>query len=247
MTDISISVVMYNNIDEPMQALESITAHMDPSISREIYLIDNSTMQVNIPAERLSSIGACYIKSPRNVGFGAGHNLVLGKISSRYHAIVNPDILVTSDAIGSIISYMDSRPDVGMCIPRVISESGQLQNAYRREITLQNIIERTLNINKERQRYHNMADMDYSHEFQVPFAQGCFLVIRTELLQSLGGFDEKYFMYLEDADLSRRVNAISKVMYYPGAEVIHKWHRDSRHSIRLMLIHAMSLWKYLRG
>jgi len=97
---------------------------------------------------------------------------------------------------------------------------------------------------KGRQAKHTLQHKDYSVPFQVPFAQGCFLVIRTELFKSLGGFDDRYFMYMEDADLCRRVNERSSVMYYPGATVMHAWEKGSHKSRKLMKIHIRSMLSY---
>ena len=89
-----------------------------------------------------------------------------------------------------------------------------------------------------------MQDMDYKKTFPVPFAQGSFLVIRTELFRQLGGFDERYFLYMEDADLCRRVNEVSELRYCPKAEVIHKWGKGSHKNFKLFCIHVKSMIAY---
>ena len=91
-----------------------------------------------------------------------------------------------------------------------------------------------------------MYDADYTQPFQVPFAQGSFLVIKTELLQELKGFDERYFMYMEDADLCKRVNEVSKVMYFPGTTVKHKWEKGSHKNRKLFKIHLNSMKQYFK-
>lgn len=73
---------------------------------------------------------------------------------------------------------------------------------------------------------HELSHEDYSKPFKVPFAQGSFLVCKTDLFKQLNGFDESYFMYLEDADLCRRMNQISDVMYCPYTTVEHRWEKD---------------------
>lgn len=102
----------------------------------------------------------------------------------------------------------------------------------------------TKNVFKKRKSYHSMRDMDYSHPFEVPFGQGSFLVIRTDLWKSLNGFDDRFFMYLEDADLCRRVNENSKLMYCPDAIVIHKWEKESHRNKALFKVHIQSMIKY---
>lgn len=91
-----------------------------------------------------------------------------------------------------------------------------------------------------------MQDMDYEKPFPVPFAQGSFLVIRTELFRELEGFDERYFMYMEDADLCKRVNNVSSLWYCPDTAVIHKWERGSHKDKKLLKIHILSMFRYFR-
>ena len=87
---------------------------------------------------------------------------------------------------------------------------------------------------------------DYSKPFQVPFGQGSFLVIKTELFKRINGFDERYFMYMEDADLCKRVNQVSKLMYFPGATVVHKWQRGSHKNKKLFKYHIESMRHYFK-
>lgn len=180
--------------------------------------------------------------------FGKGHNYIINDINSEYHAIVNPDILLTEDSLSSILMYMDQNPDIGMCIPKIVDEEGNLQNVYREEITLWDLFVRFFfkNIFKNRYRKHTMQDKDYNQPFQVPFAQGSFLVIRTKLFKELNGFDDRYFMYMEDADLCKRVKQVSKLMYYPNTQVIHKWERGSHKNIKLLKYHIKSMIAYFK-
>lgn len=116
-----------------------------------------------------------------------------------------------------------------MCIPRIEDSNGNLQAVYRRELNPIDMIIRMFfkKLFKRRQAYHTMQDMDFTKPFQVPFGQGSFLVINSNLFKSIGGFDERYFMYVEDADLCKRVNKKSELIYFPGAKVIHKWEKGS--------------------
>lgn len=91
-----------------------------------------------------------------------------------------------------------------------------------------------------------MKDMDFTKPFQVPFGQGSFLVVRSELFKDLGGFDDNFFMYCEDADLCRGVNQVSKLMYFPGARVIHKWEAGSHRNKTLFKYHVQSMKYYFK-
>ena len=135
-----------------------------------------------------------------------------------------------------------------MVIPRIVDEEGNIQKVYRREISIQDMFIRMFcsKLFPRKMDEITLQGKDYSKPFQVPFGQGSFLVIRTELFKELDGFDDRFFMYMEDADLCKRVNQKSKLMYFPDTEVIHRWEKGSHKSIRLFKIHIKSMIKYFK-
>lgn len=246
---LSVSIVIYKNYDDAFKAVETIERFTDTEITKAVYLVDNSCASAEESdsfARRVADFGdVFYINTNENLGFGKGHNFVLEMLNSEYHAIVNPDIILKDDAFSEIIGFMKST-SAGMCIPRLTDEGGKLQPIYRREITVTDMSIRMFakKLFKKRQEYHTMQDCNYTKPFRVPFGQGSFLVIKTELFKRLNGFDERYFMYMEDADLCKRVNEVSELVYCPYAEVIHKWEKGSHKSFRLMKIHIESMLAY---
>ena len=251
--DLTIAIVVYHDADAAEEAVRSIEEQTAVSVSKEILVIDNGASEEGVSRESfrtfLSGYGDVrYIPTEKNLGYGAANNLVIPELDSRYHAILNPDVCLKEDAFSKILAYMETHPDCGMVIPRLTDAEGRLQKAYRRELTVSDLLIRYVcpRMFKKRQDFHTMQDMDYTAPFQVPFAQGSFLVIRTALYQKLHGFDERYFLYMEDADLCRRVNQVSKLMYFPGAEAVHGWERSSYHDRRLFRIHLHSMVLYFR-
>ena len=247
MTDLSIAIVAYNNEDDVTKAVCSITEHTALSMSKKIYIVDNSTQENTLSAlaERFPEV--TYVNTGSNLGFGRGHNQVLPLLDSGYHAIVNPDILLTEDSFSVIMDFI-KKQDCGMVIPRLLDESGNLLAVYRRELTVFDMFIRFFLKKgfKKRKAYHTMQDMDYSKPFAVPFAQGSFLVIKTALFKELGGFDENFFMYVEDADLCKRVNACSSLYYCPDTSVIHKWEKGSHKDKSLRNAHIRSMIYYFK-
>lgn len=249
--DLTISIVAYHNYDDILNAVASIEKYTDISITKQIYIVDNSCNaednkdRVEFENSLNQYQDVQYINVGANVGFGKGHNYVLKDINSQYHAIVNPDILMNEDAFSKIIEFMKDET-IGMCIPRIVDEDGELQSVYRRELTVWDMFIRMFMKKHfvKRQNYHTMQDMNYTKPFQVPFGQGSFLVVRTTLLKELKGFDDRYFMYMEDADLCKRVNKVSKLMYCPDATVVHKWERGSHKNKKLFMIHVKSMFAY---
>ncbi len=252
MKKLSISIVIYEDYTDVKNAVESIEKVTPAEIEKEIYLIDNSEHDESDEGEAAfrewitAYADVIYRKSGGNIGFGAGHNLCIKEYDSQYHAIVNPDILLKEDAFSSMIPFMDENPDIGMLIPRILSEEGELQKVYRRDLTPLDMFIRMFcgGHFKKRQDYHTLQDQNYDAVFDLPFGQGSFLLIRTELFKEIGGFDDRFFLYMEDADLCRRVGQKARFVYFPGASVIHKWEKGSHKNKKLFRIHVESMIKY---
>ena len=253
-TKLSITIVVYKKYDDVINAISSLEKWTDDNIKKTVYIVDNGVDVAN-PIERekflefISSYNDVeYLEMPENVGFGKGHNYVIPKLDSEYHAILNPDVVFLEDVFGPVINWMEQNQDVGMVIPKLVDDQGNLQNVYRRDLTVFDLFVRCFKgrLFKKRYEKHVMCDMDYSKPFQVPFAQGSFMVIRTSLFKQLKGFDERYFMYVEDTDLSREVNNVSKVMYFPYAKAIHKWERGSHRNFTLFKYHIRSIFQYFK-
>lgn len=267
MKDLTITIVSYHNEEDVKKAVASIEAHTPSSIKKQIYIVDNaSEKEAANDAGNGGAVGrmkdtekfcsslaeleqqyedAVYLLTGANLGFGGGHNYVMEYLDSRFHAIVNPDIILEEDAFSKLLSFMEDE-SIGMCVPRLVDEEGNLLAVYRRKLTVWDMFIRMFlkGAFKKRQAYHTMQDADYTKVFDVPFAQGSFLVIRTELFKQLGGFDERFFLYMEDADLCRRVNEVSRLCYCPDATVIHKWEKGSHKSRKLFTLHVKSMISY---
>lgn len=249
---LTITIVAYNNYVDIKNAIKSINDNTSTKLNMKIYIVDNGSNISNIKDKKvfLKFISKYknieYIDTKENLGFGSGHNFIINKLDSEYHAIVNPDILIKDDVFSKIIEFMELRKDIGMSIPNIIDIYGRRLDVYRKELTLIDMFIRRFSkrIFSKRIANHTMQYMDYTKPFEVPFGQGSFLVIRTELFKRLKGFDEGFFMYLEDADLCKRVNQISKLMYFPGATVIHKWEQGSHKNLKLFKYHIKSTIYY---
>lgn len=249
---LSICIVAYNNYDDIKNSILSMEKYTSQKLKKSVYIVDNGV--IISKAEDVKEFKkfikqrdyVIYIDVGENLGFGKGHNKVLEVLDSEYHAIVNPDIIFCEDALSKIIDWMDENTWIGMTIPLIIDEEGHRQNVYRQELTLFDMFNRMFlkGLFKNRAKMHTMQNMDYTKPFQVPFGQGSFLVVRTALFKKIKGFDENYFMYVEDADLCKRVNQVSKLMYYPDAKVIHKWAQGSHKNKKLFKYHIESTKYY---
>ena len=91
---------------------------------------------------------------------------------------------------------------------------------------------------------YELRNLNYNLEQEVPTISGCFLISPTNVLKEIGGFDERFFMYLEDVDLSRRVGLKYKVAYTPVATVVHEYAKESYQNKKLLFYHTISAIKY---
>lgn len=252
--DLSVCIIAYHNFDDIRVAISSLEKYTSNKIRKQIYIIDNgSENATKNEKEKIDNIlsrynDVTYIDAKENLGFGKGNNYILPILTSKYHCIMNPDVIFNEDAFSPIIEYLDNNSSVGMVIPNIVDETGNRVAVYRQELTIFDMFIRMFFKNnfKKRQEWHTMQYEDYSKPFQVPFGQGSFLVIKTELFKRINGFDERYFMYMEDADLCKRVNQVSKLMYFPGATVVHKWQRGSHKNKKLFKYHIESMRHYFK-
>lgn len=251
MFDYTVTIVAYRNYSDIKEALRTLTEHTSAELRYLVYVIDNSCLD-ETSEEKQDFIRTTrkydnvrYVDIKENLGFGKGHNYQIKQLDSKLHLIMNPDILLTEDSLSVLKDFMQDE-SIGMCVPRLVDEKGNLLQVYRRELTVWDLFIRMFakDFFKKRFAYHTMQDMDYSKPMQVPFAQGSFLVIRTELFKKLGGFDDRFFMYMEDADLCKRVNQCSRLTYCPYTSVIHKWEKGSHKNAKLLKYHLSSMFRY---
>ena len=251
--DLTFSIVAYKNYDQIINAVNSINK-FTPNYSKEIIVVDNTENEArknySQEIDQLSRLdNVTLIANKANLGFGKANNIALHKAQSNFFVICNPDILLIEDSFSKIIPYMNEHPSIGAIIPRLIDKDHKIEPVYRRELTVWDILIRYVhpfNSFKKRRDYHIMQDKDFSKPFRVPFGQGSFLVVRTSLMKQLDGFDERYFMYVEDADLCKRINQVSALQYFPYTSVIHLWEKGSHKNPKLMKWHIQAMIKYFK-
>jgi len=243
---VSLSVVTYNSENRIGEMLDSIAAHVT-GVNYHIYVIDNASTDrtAEIVKSRCGQ-NITLVQNSENVGFGRAHNVVLDRLNSKYHVYINPDITIKEDVITAIARYLDAHPDIGIITPKVLFPSGELQVLPKKDPKFLYLLSRKsktgmLKYKKE----FEMGDKDMDSAFDIEFCTGCFMFARTGLLKELGGFDERFFMYFEDADLARRIRTRARAQYNPAFVVYHHWERASSKHIKFMWIHAKSMVQYL--
>ena len=238
-------IVTYNNMATIDNAIGSLLRCTEAPF--RLYVVDNGSTDGTTEHIEKTYPEVTVIKSGSNVGFGAGHDLIMDRLDSDYHVIINPDIIVKDDVISILGDYMEQHPDIGMLSPEIRFPDGRLQILGKKCPALHYLIASRLRGNGEpgkTLREYAMLDRDLTKPVDIENATGCFMFIRTELFREIGGFDKRYFMYFEDCDLTREVNARSRTVYYPGATVYHEWGRESKKNFRLKLIQINSMLRY---
>ena len=241
------SIVTYNNISTIAKTLETLFGETkDLDFKRSV--LDNGSSDGTPEYIEKNYPDVTVIRSGKNVGFGAGHNIIINQVESKYHAVINPDIVLTQNAVKKMADYMDGNPEIGLLSPRICFPDGRDQILGKRNPHLKYLVASRLRGDEPSKllKEYALLDCDLSKPTEIENATGCFMFIRTDVLKSIGGFDDGFFMYFEDADLARRINEVSKCVYYPDAVVNHVWGRDSKRNFKLMLVHINSMLRYFR-
>jgi GT2 family glycosyltransferase len=248
---ITASIVTCNNpIAEVKLAAQSFLACTLPV---HLIVIDNKSKEGYV--DRLKECFVAYfIQCEHNKGFGFGHNIgIKNALDCEYYLVLNPDIEIHEGTIEKLVSFMDEHPEVGLISPKILNEDGSIQYLNKRLPTVFDLFARrflpsfisNVGFIRKRMDYYAMLDKGYEEIQEVPFITGCFMLFRKSVLDKIGGFDENFFMYLEDADITKRVNQTGfKSVYYPYASATHKWARGSHHSIKLTWINIKSAIYY---
>lgn len=248
MLNISIAIVTFNNEKTIKKCIESILKYFDNKLAYTFYVIDNNSSDSTLDIVQSISDKIIIIRNEKNVGFGAGHNKLLSFLGSRYHLVVNPDIVIENNCISEMTDFMDSDESIGLLSPMIKYPNGNIQYLCKRDPTFIDLLIRLAmpNLFKKRYDYFEMRETGYNKEFKIEYATGCFMFFRTEVFKKLKGFDEHFFLYLEDADITRRVNKISRTVFYPYNYVIHEWQRGTHKVPKLMWIDVQSAFYYFR-
>lgn len=246
--DISISIVTYKNQkEELLQTINSV--FKSEGVNFKLMIVDNSPDElIKLMLKNYKKIE--YIKNEKNIGFGAAHNISINKTinNSKYHLVLNPDTYFEKDTLKKIFNFMEKNLKYGLFMPKILLDSGELSMVRRLIPTLWDVygkkIFNFLKYTKERESRYNTEFFSYDKPCSVPFVGGAFMFFRTSELKKYGLFDERFFMYFEDLDISRRYYNDSKTIYYPLITIFHVGHQDSHKNLKLFFIHILSSFKY---
>lgn len=242
---VSISIVTYKtDLGELKKCFSSLTS----KIVDKIYIVDNSQEKyIEDFCKDYPNVEYC---SRSNIGYGPAHNVAIRKsleAGTKYHLVLNSDVYFEPDTLDKITAYMDAHEDVAQLQPNVVYPNGKEQYTVRLLPSPANLIFRRFlpksMVTKMNYRYCLEFD-DHKHPFNVPYHQGSFMFFRTECFKKVGLFDERYFMYPEDIDITRRMHKYYKTMFWPEVTIVHAHRAASYKSKKMLKIHMVNMIKY---
>lgn len=231
---LDIIYVNFNSTDCLIESIEMLFKHNQSKHDLHIVVVDNSSKDnPHRLTERFPEIQL--IQNRDNIGFGAAINLALPFCQSKYVLLLNPDSFVTDGCVENSIFFMDQNDHIGIMGPMVLETNGGVQGSARAFPTpLTSLFGRNSPLTK---MFPNNSitrsniltwGKDNTTPMEVDWVSGACMVVRKEVMEAVGGFDERFFLYWEDTDLCRRIrDAGWKVVYYPGASVIHSVGKSS--------------------
>lgn len=238
---ITATIVLYkNNLNILEQTIKSF---LETNVSKKLFLVDNNS--TDALKSKFNHADIEYIFVGKNIGFGKAHNLVLDKVASDFHLILNPDIQFSRLVLPNLINVLGHQKDVSFISPRVVYPNKENQFICRKNPTPLDLINRRLNLSKKKILENEYRSKSLLEPFSPEFIHGCFMLFKTKEFVNLNGFDERYFLYMEDADICRKVyQSGKKIYYYPKEIITHTHQKGSSKKAKLFFYHLSSAIKY---
>ena len=252
MLPLSVITVTHNHGTYIQQALEAVIPQIE-LLGGEIIVIDNCSdddsakIAGNYPQVKLHL-------NPKRQGFSANNNQGMALAQGRYLLLLNPDTEVLPNALQTLLTFMDNHPQVGLCGAQLLFPDGRIQPSARRFPTVGTAIARRTPLRvflrqSRLNQHHLMSDLDPRQIQSVDWLLGACLLIRREILETVGPLDEGFFLYVEDIDWAKRIHLADwDVCYVPTAQIIH--HHLAVSDKKLLSyytwLHLKSMIRYIR-
>tara|TARA_S200000501_G_C20756768_1_gene714244 strand:- start:245 stop:1072 length:828 start_codon:yes stop_codon:yes gene_type:complete len=258
MKKLSISVVCF---ESPPNQLEALIFSLLASVENlrrfhevstiPLFIIDNSDepgasfnlFVANGDLFRKLEVELKHIGGHGNIGYGRAHNLALKRINSDFHLILNPDVTLGKDALRHALTEISAKSEIKMLTPYATDLLGVKQHLCKRYpsvfiLLIRGLLPRSLKKFFARQisSYEMRGLSEEKTTESTMLISGCFMLIDTTALKSVKGFDQNYFLYFEDFDLSIRIGELGKVVYAPKVRITHAGGNSS----------SKGLWHFMR-
>ena len=246
---VSAIVVTYNSGRCILSCLESLIAEIG-EFGGDILVFDNNSSDTTVEKVIASYPQVKIYRSPRNLGFAAANNQGLRLVNGQYILFINPDAVLDKSAVSHLVQTMTDFKDAGAVVGRMRNPDGTFQSTCREVPDSKNIffsrgsVLSKMILSPREPNPHNMDDFEKITE--VPAAAATCMLIERNLFEGIGGFDDRFFLFAEDVDLSVRIRQNGRKVYFvPQAGAIHLWGEGARVSpVKRSWHHHMAIWKY---
>ena len=243
---ISIVIIEYNSLDDIDRCITTIKQRC-ADVEYEIIVSSNSCYPRKKQEQILrdtSDVQWCFNKE--NGGFGYGMNQGLKNATGDYLVVMNPDVILKGN-LQVLVDFLNSHKEVGAIAPQILGHDGTVQDSCRRFVTPWRFLVRQIRRIVTGNELVKNEKYDYSRIQTTDWVSGAFIMIKREVYEMIGGFDEAFFMYYEDVDWCTRIwKAGYQVVYYPKVQVEYEGSRSARKDkkyARIFLQSQMKYWK----
>ncbi len=251
-------LVAYRTSRSEVETLGQCLAALDPRIG---YCVVVNGYSPGESIERLSSRADLFLTSSSNLGYGRAVNLAAKALAEQaiekggepapWLAALNTDLSWEGGSFERLLQWLSSQPDVVLAVPQIRNPAGEVQHLCKTDPSVFAMISRRFvpawlkpACLRKLDRHFVMASSPLDRVLDVEYLSGCCMVIRRREFEKVGGFDERFFLYLEDADLTRSLRAEGRCVHAPVMQIIHTWGRGNHYSLRLTVVNLYSAWLY---
>lgn len=221
--DVSIIVVNYNTA-HLLEKMHTALLAAQGELVLQTIVVDNASSDPSLPVlERLFD-SETLILNRDNVGFGRANNQGVALAKGRYVLLLNTDAFVAPDTLQKTVRYMDAHPECGVLGVRLVGRDGVLQPSCRYFPTPWNVFLVRSGLGRWLPKTRMVDDMAWDHASvrECDWVPGCYYLMRREVIEAVGLFDARYFLYYEEVDSCRAAKQAGwKVVYFPDTEVVH--------------------------
>jgi GT2 family glycosyltransferase len=250
-TDLSVIIVSFNTRDLLRDCLQTLFRHQG-DLGLQTIVVDNASEDGSADMVAAEFPEVELIRSGVNLGFGPANNRGFEQARGRYVVLLNSDAFIGEDTLAQSVSRMDAEPDVGLAGGRLVGREGEWQPSARMFPTLLNelLTLSGLSARWPKSRFFGRVDRTWADPLEpaeVDWVPGAYSIIRASVLDQIGHFDERFFLYFEEVDLCKRIKAAGyRVVYWPEICVVHIGGESSRTIKRLTFSGTgsqLTLWR----
>ena len=253
--EVILVLVAFHPGEEEVRRLQQSLAALEPWIGYAVAVNDHKPGEA---VDRLAEGARLFMANRDNPGYGRAVNRAVQALQQRgetaeWMGVLNTDLSWQEGTFELLFGWLREHPEVVLAVPQLLGADGVVQKLCKRHPTVLGLFSRRFipewlkgRALRRYDAWYVMAEQDYGQIFDVEYLSGCCMLMSMRAFKSVGGFDSRYFLYLEDADLTRSMAATGRTIHLPLAYVIHHWGRGNYRSWRLVLVNLHSAWIYFR-